>query len=125
MAAVQITTMSNRWKAHRHTRKSTDKREKFLSCNMEKAGKQPFTELSLRDLYCIRTDMAALPKTDVHASAQRSQLFPNPSEHCCADSQILTHPAMVFKKYFPPAQEYKKKTFGSACGISLFQSNLH
>lgn len=74
---------------------------------MEKAGKQPFTELSLRDLYCIHTDMAALPKTDVHASAQRSQLFPNPSEYCCADSQILTHSAIVFKKYSPHTQKNK------------------
>lgn len=57
--------------------------------------------------------MAALRKTDVHAFAQCSQLFPSPSEYCCADSQILTHPATAFEEYSPPSPSYslrRKKT---------------
>lgn len=52
------------------------------------------------------TSMAALRKTDVHAFAQCSQLFPSPSEYCCADSQILTHPATAFEEYSPPSPSY-------------------
>lgn len=39
--------------------------------------------------------MVAERKTDMYAFAQPSQLFPSPSENCCADSQILTQQQLL------------------------------
>lgn len=44
------------------------------------------------------------------AAAPCSQLFPLPSKHCCADSQIVTQSVPVFEEYFLPAKNKKQKT---------------
>lgn len=61
---------------------------------------------SFHDHDHIHISAATLRSADVHAPAQRCQLFPHPSQLLCA--QTLTHSATVFEDHFPSPKKKKK-----------------